>query len=593
MRLTIGTAVYDDYDGLFFTLEALRTYHRLRDCQAELVIVDNHPEGEFAEDIAHYVGMIKEIPARLVPLKDPVGTSPARDEIFRNAQGDIVLVIDCHVLIEPGGLEALLRFFHDHPHPAIVSGPIVLYDHAGIMTHFDMVWRDGMWGIWAQDPRGFDRNATPFRIPAMGLGLFACRRRDWPGFHPLARGFGGEECYIHEKMRQRGGDSWCVPSLRWIHRFHNQKRPTRYPNLWSDRIRNYILEYLELGRDVEELAQHFTREKAVMTREDFDTLHAKCRQEWEKYLATNGIASRLMAPALLPTPAPQTISDCGCRGNPSPVPFAMIEQWAQFEAVQGGDWTGLTQLLTDAARGCDIVVDLYANSASCASVLAARIKKYVAINPGNPTAWWHQAVAVKGDTQMVYLRAMPAQVTVPESDLLIVQNLADADDLLRVLTVHRPRRRVVILGVNKFGESNGPAGRPGLLPGVRKFVRDTPGWIVIKYVDEGPGLLILSADPADRKPLPPAWKQVANFARAVASHIATGMGKVSAEILEQRLSICALCDKRTVDAEGRDRCSICGCPLVGGATGTGGKAEWADQECPLGKWVAIRPEQST
>ena len=58
---------------------------------------------------------------------------------------------------------------------------------------------------WGDDPRGADPTAPGFDIPMHGLGLFACRRAAWPGFHPKFRGFGGEEGYIHEKFRQCGG----------------------------------------------------------------------------------------------------------------------------------------------------------------------------------------------------------------------------------------------------------------------------------------------------------------------------------------------------------------------------------------------------
>ena len=56
-------------------------------------------------------------------------------------------------------------------------------------------------------PAGTDPDNPPFEITMQGLGLFACRRDAWPGFNPAFRGFGGEEGYIHEKIRQRGGET--------------------------------------------------------------------------------------------------------------------------------------------------------------------------------------------------------------------------------------------------------------------------------------------------------------------------------------------------------------------------------------------------
>ena len=44
-----------------------------------------------------------------------------------------------------------------------------------------------------------------------GLGLFACRGEAWPGINPRFRGFGGEEGYLHEKVRQNGAASCAIP----------------------------------------------------------------------------------------------------------------------------------------------------------------------------------------------------------------------------------------------------------------------------------------------------------------------------------------------------------------------------------------------
>ncbi len=57
--------------------------------------------------------------------------------------------------------------------------------------------------------------------------------------------------------------------------------------------------------------------------------------------------------------------------------------------------------------------------------------------------------------------------------------------------------------------------------------------------------------------------------------------------MASRLDICALCEHRN-----ENRCAICGCYLIDAPTGAGGKAEWADQSCPLGKWLPIEAEST-
>ena len=43
-KLTIGMAHFDDYDGLYFTIQALRLYHAEAMKDVELVVIDNNPE---------------------------------------------------------------------------------------------------------------------------------------------------------------------------------------------------------------------------------------------------------------------------------------------------------------------------------------------------------------------------------------------------------------------------------------------------------------------------------------------------------------------------------------------------------------------
>jgi len=64
--------------------------------------------------------------------------------------------------------------------------------------------------------------------------MFACRRDAWPGLNPQMRGQGGEEGYVHEKVRRGGGRAVCHPGVQWLHRF---ARPggILYPTRWRDR----------------------------------------------------------------------------------------------------------------------------------------------------------------------------------------------------------------------------------------------------------------------------------------------------------------------------------------------------------------------
>jgi hypothetical protein len=133
----------------------------------------------------------------------------------------------------------------------------MLYDDLkGFATHFDLVWRSQMWGIWATDNRGKNPDGEPFEIPAQGLGLFACRKDSWLGFNPHFRGFGGEEGYIHEKYRLAGKKTLCLPFLRWLHRF-GRPNGIAYPLTAENKVRNYFIGHLEVGLDTRPIFDHF------------------------------------------------------------------------------------------------------------------------------------------------------------------------------------------------------------------------------------------------------------------------------------------------------------------------------------------------
>ena len=157
----------------------------------------------------------------------------------------------------PGAMARLMHYFDENPNTRdLLQGPLI-YDRLDhVSTHFEPKWSSGMWGQWATDPRGVDPDAPPFDIPMQGVGALACRRDAWPGYNPLFRGFGAEEGYIHEKFRQGGARTLCLPFFRWLHRFY-RPRGVSYPNRWEDRVFNYIAGFNELGLPVDEVIDHY------------------------------------------------------------------------------------------------------------------------------------------------------------------------------------------------------------------------------------------------------------------------------------------------------------------------------------------------
>src|SRR5918997_2894012 len=94
VALTIGMATYNDFDGVYFTLQALRLYQDLED--TELLVIDNYG----CEHTKQFVeGWVK---GRYVLATQAVGTAAAKNQIFVEARGQAGLCCDSHVLFAPG-----------------------------------------------------------------------------------------------------------------------------------------------------------------------------------------------------------------------------------------------------------------------------------------------------------------------------------------------------------------------------------------------------------------------------------------------------------------------------------------------------------
>ena len=170
--LTIGMATYQDYDGVYFTLQALRLHQDLD--SVELLVIDNFGCDATRQLVEGWTG------GRYLRFREAQGTAAPRDRLFREARGRAVLCLDSHVLLAPGAVARLKRYYRDHPRTRdLLQGPLLYDDLRTLASHFDPVWRDGMWGVWAIDPRAENPRGRPFDIPMQGLGLFSCRKAAW------------------------------------------------------------------------------------------------------------------------------------------------------------------------------------------------------------------------------------------------------------------------------------------------------------------------------------------------------------------------------------------------------------------------------
>ena len=82
MFLTIGLPTYDDFDGVYFTLQALKAYHDLQD--VELLVVDTKPQAcNDTKNTCLAVG------GSYYHRPDCQGTAPAKNAVFELAKASL------------------------------------------------------------------------------------------------------------------------------------------------------------------------------------------------------------------------------------------------------------------------------------------------------------------------------------------------------------------------------------------------------------------------------------------------------------------------------------------------------------------------
>jgi len=257
-KLTIGSAVYDDFDGIYFSFQSLRLNNQDILNDLDLIVIDNNPDSPDGQATKHFCN---QSGIRYIPYITKNGTS-IRNEIFHQAQGEFCMSIDCHVLFEFNTIKSFLKYCQSNKTSKnLLQGPM-LYDSLGnnMAAKMTPIWRSQMYGIWDEDERAVKPTNKPFEIDMHGLGIFACRTDSWLGFSDHFIGFGGEEGYIHTKYKQAGHKTLCLPFLRWLHRF-GRPRGVPYPLLLRDKLYNYFIGRKELGLPFDDVIEHFNQEQ--------------------------------------------------------------------------------------------------------------------------------------------------------------------------------------------------------------------------------------------------------------------------------------------------------------------------------------------
>lgn len=564
-KLSIGMATYDDFHGVFFSVQALRLYQDVSGC--ELIVIDNNPDSPDGEAVRGFLQNIEgfELPIKYVPFVESKGTTQTRERIFTEASGDAVLVMDCHVLLQANAIHRLKKFYAKAD-PAmrknLYTGPLLMDGLNFVQTHFEPEWRDQMWGTWAAawhspDGRmivcrktanetvemkeintdgpwtqtdipwpnhedklfkqgykvyGFDSDAAPLEIPSQGLGLFSSVREHWLGFNSDFRSFGGEECYIHEKYRQAGRTTFCLPFLKWNHRFGRPGGP-KYPITVEGKMRNYIIGFKELGLDLEPVRHHFVDEQGIP------------QATWEYALLdpVSYVPGQLRGAELAIPSLPSATSNLGMPLPVAALSFPELTSFLKEKAPR--DLEQHADALIALASRCQSVIEITKRRESTAFLahgLSSKsacekqscqsqgcsgdcklVRKLHSFHAENDSLLGVIAdiVDVGNVDRPIEFSVEPASVeSLPElpfePDMMFFDTRHNAARVSEELTKYAPSvQKFIAFHDTILHGQHGDDGGKGMLYAIREFLKSNPEWFVYWHSKEQYGLTVLSKVP--------------------------------------------------------------------------------------------------
>lgn len=629
--ISIGMAVVDDFRGPRYTIQSLRMTQDLSDC--EILIVDNNPKSPESEDLKDYVKWVTDVPIRYIPYDKIKGTAAPRNLIFEEAKNPYVLCMDSHVTLWKDSISKLKEFYLKNPYTSdLIQGPMLYDDLFNPSTHFSDYWEMLMWGKWESswkctcgnvlsldkctsdihvdehiqerelcpkcNKKGFYfHNVTnkqnlergfipmnrdmlleekePFEIPAMGLGLFSCRKDSWLKFNPRMTDFGGEEWYIHLKYKQKGNKVLCLPGLLWNHEFRSKsglklKGTPIYP-----RVRNYVLGLHELQIPLDRCYYHFVRQ------------HSFPQDKWDEIVleVTGGKIEIKDEPikkkgccgsqTVVHGDPPQGFERRERKDNRTAIEKAHArnleshEGLAEFsEELEGYEITGLLEI-TDIRGPFHVAclkrvpsVHVTCSSSDTDVSMDKRITPLV-----NTTIYIYKEITSINHGTNTY-------------DFVYINKKLQADDLynLTMSLKDKCKGKIVFGGTLLRGEmfeEGDPSKGPGILPVVRRFIKENKEWKVKKHIRKGEGYIVVSCRAEDKKPLPSLAEGIWNAALSSMRErrlVMLQKGDVPDQVADERLSHCYLCESL------RDGiCAECRCPVEL-------KVTHKKQFCPLFHW---------
>ena len=212
-RTTVAVITYNRSRFLRETLAGL--VRQVYPAEWELLVIDNNSPDDTKEVVASFS---MAVPAPRHILETRQGLDHGRNRAIDESKGDIVVLVDDDIIVEPDWLAQLVApFASERAHSiGVVGGEVIPVFPEGIPT-----WLEG-----AHRPLGFRMDPGPLPPDQAPMGAnFAFPRWVFNRFGKFdtrldrqgARLFGGGDSEMIRRVRAVGLEAWFVPGAKVLH----------------------------------------------------------------------------------------------------------------------------------------------------------------------------------------------------------------------------------------------------------------------------------------------------------------------------------------------------------------------------------------
>jgi len=214
LRITVAVITYNRSRFLRETLTGLVRQQYPAD-KWELLVIDNNSSDDTRDVVASFMASSPS-PRHVLEMRQ--GLDHGRNRAIDEAKGDILVLVDDDILMEPTWLEQMAApFFSDRAHSiGVVGGEVIPIFPDGIPP-----WLEG--SHW---PLGFRTDPGPLPLDQAPMGAnFAFPKWVFTRFGKFdtrldrkgGKLFGGGDSEMIRRVRAVGLDAWFVPGAKVLH----------------------------------------------------------------------------------------------------------------------------------------------------------------------------------------------------------------------------------------------------------------------------------------------------------------------------------------------------------------------------------------